>query len=139
MRLKKTKTVITPRLRPSQQFARLSPFGSLLVVLLLVLCLSPRPLGYAQQKAKPAKSTHLPAAVVTTLHGLGNGAFAALQESSSAGISTDLMTVVVREHNVLVTSVLEGDSGKGGYGPVDTAQLQAGAEAAAKDVLAKLK
>jgi hypothetical protein len=55
MRSRKTKTAITPRLRLGLQFARLSPFGSLLVVLLLVLFLSPRPLCSAQQKAKPAK------------------------------------------------------------------------------------
>jgi hypothetical protein len=46
---------------------------------------------------------------------------------------------VVRDRNVVVTAVLEGDSGRGGYGPVSVSQLQAGAEAAARDVLSGLK
>jgi len=94
-----------------------------------------------QQKASPPRATRLPKAAITTLSGLGKGtkAFAAYQQASSAGVTTDLLTVVVRDRNVVVTAVLEGDSGRGGYGPVSVSQLQAGAEAAARDVLSGLK
>lgn len=54
MRSRKTKTVITPRLRVGLPFARLSPFGSSLIASLL-LCLAPVPLTSAQRPAKPDK------------------------------------------------------------------------------------
>jgi hypothetical protein len=73
------------------------------------------------------------------VHGLGSTAFAAFQQISSGGLTTDLVTVVVRDHNVLATAVLQGDTGRGGYGPVSASQLQAGAAAAIRDVLAQLK
>ncbi len=92
-----------------------------------------------QQKMNPAKGTRLPKATITRIPHLGSTAFAAYQTTSAAGVTTDLLTVVVRDRNVLVTSVLEGDSGRGGYGPVSVPQLQAGAAAAARDVLARLK
>ena len=92
-----------------------------------------------QQKMNPAKGTHLPKAIITRIPHLGSAAFAAYQTTSSAGVTTDLLTVVVRDRNVLVTSVLEGASGRGGYGSVSVAQLQAGAVAATRDVLARLK
>ncbi len=98
--------------------------------------------GYAQalqQKASPPKATQLPKAAITTLPGLGTKAFAAYQQARSGGVTTDLLTVVVRDRNVVVTAVLEGDSGRGGYGPVSASQLQAGAEAAARNVLSGLK
>jgi hypothetical protein len=92
-----------------------------------------------QQKAHPARKTRLPPAAVTTLAGLGSKAFAAVQRTRAGGVTTDLVTVVVRDRNVVVTAVLEGDAGRGGYGPVSVPQLQAGAAAAARDVLAQLK
>jgi hypothetical protein len=92
-----------------------------------------------QQKAHPGKKTRLPAAAITTLGGLGSKAFAAVQRARGGGVTTDLVTVVVRDRNVVVTAVLEGDAGRGGYGPVSVPQLQAGATAAARDVLAQLK
>ncbi|HEY7918088.1 MAG TPA: hypothetical protein VIE45_00475 [Streptosporangiaceae bacterium] len=98
--------------------------------------------GYAaalQQKTSPPKATHLPKATVTAISGLGTKAFSALQVTRSPGIKTDLMTVVVRDRNVVLTAVLQGNSGRGGYGPVSPAQLRAGAIAAARDVLAQLK
>jgi hypothetical protein len=90
-----------------------------------------------QQKTRPAKGTHLPKATITPVKDIGTTAFAALQITKSGGVTTDLMTVVVRDHNVVVTSVLEGDSGRG-YGHVSPAQLTAGATAAARDVLSGL-
>ncbi len=98
--------------------------------------------GYAsalQQKTSPPKATRLPKAAITTIAGLGTKAFSALQVTRGAGIKTDLMTVVVRDHNVLVTAVLQGNSGRGGYGAVSPDQLRAGAIAAARDVIARLK
>ena len=98
--------------------------------------------GYAsalQQKTSPPKATRLPKATITTISGLGTKAFSALQVTRGAGIRTDLMTVVVRDHNVVVTAVLQGNSGRGGYGAVSPAQLRAGAIAAARDVIARLK
>ncbi|MGI8446129.1 MAG: hypothetical protein ACR2MP_02865 [Streptosporangiaceae bacterium] len=98
--------------------------------------------GYAsalQQKTSPAKATRLPKATISTIAGLGTKAFSALQVTRSAGIKTELMTVVVRDHNVLLTAVLQGNSGRGGYGPASPAQLRAGAVAAARDVIAQLK
>jgi hypothetical protein len=98
--------------------------------------------GYAaalQQKTSPPKATHLPKATITTIAGLGTKAFSALQVTRSAGIKTELMTVVVRDHNVVLTAVLQGNSGRGGHGPVSAAQLRAGALAAARDVIAQLK
>jgi len=98
--------------------------------------------GYAsalQQKTRPAKATHLPKATISTIAGLGTKAFSALQVTHGSGVRTDLMTVVVRDHNVLITAVLQGNSGQGGYGPVSPAQLRAGAIAATRDVIARLK
>ena len=49
----------------------------------------------------PLRTTHLPPATVTVLHGLGTVAFAALQVVLARGYSTDLETVVARDHNVV--------------------------------------
>jgi hypothetical protein len=98
--------------------------------------------GYAaalQQKTSPAKATQLPRATIAAIAGLGTKAFSALQVTQAAGIKTELMTVVVRDRNVLLTAVLQGNSGHGGYGTVSPAQLRAGAIAAARDVIARLK
>ena len=98
--------------------------------------------GYQQAlaaKTRPPRASHLPRATISPLPGLGSKAFAAVQRISSGGITTELVTVVVRDHNVLVTAVLQGDTGRGGYGPVSASQLQAGATAAVRDVLAQLK
>jgi hypothetical protein len=98
--------------------------------------------GYAQalqQKTKPPKKTQLPPATITAVAGLGSKAFSAVQKVTAAGVTTDLVTVVARDHNVLVTVVFEGDSGRGGYAAVPVGQLSAGAVAAARDVLSQLK
>ena len=98
--------------------------------------------GYQQAlaaKTRPPRASHLPRATISPLPGLGSKAFAAVQQISSGGITTELVTVAVRDHNVLVTAVLQGDTGRGGYGPVSASQLQAGATAAVRDVLAQLK
>lgn len=93
-----------------------------------------------QLKLHPAKATHLPKALVTAVPGLGSSAFAAFQQLSAGGDTTDLMTVVLRQRNVLITVRLEGlaHSSRGHYGPVSASQLRAGAIAAAREVLSQL-
>jgi hypothetical protein len=90
-------------------------------------------------KRHPPKATHLPKALVTAVPGLGNGAFAAFQRLSAGGDTTDLMTVVLRHRNVLITVQLQGlsHSTRGHYGPVSVSQLRAGAIAAAREVLSQ--
>jgi hypothetical protein len=98
--------------------------------------------AYAQalaQKTNPPKKTHLPKALITPIAGLGSKAFSAFQKIKAGGITTDQLTVVVRDRNVLVTVVFEGDSGRGGYHAVPVSQLSAGAVASARDVLSQLK
>ena len=92
-----------------------------------------------QAKRHPAKGTHLPAAAVTSLPGLGTTAFAALQVIVTRPDATDLETVVARDHNVVVTVVFQGPHDHTArYGPVSPALLQAGAAAAARNVLSQL-
>jgi hypothetical protein len=92
-----------------------------------------------EAKRHPAKNTHLPAATVTTLPGLGTTAFAALQVIVARPDATDLETVVARDHNVVITVVFQGPHGRTGrYGPVSPALLQAGAAAAARDIVSQL-
>jgi hypothetical protein len=90
----------------------------------------------AQQKKHPPKATHLPRATLSQMGGLGNSAFVALQVPSAGGDPTNLLTVVARDHNVLVTVIMEGPARSGGgYSRVPAAQLQAAAMAAARDIL----
>jgi hypothetical protein len=92
-----------------------------------------------QAKRHPARDTHLPAATVTTLPGIGTTAFAALQVIVASPYATNLETVVARDRNVIVTVVFQGPhSHTGRYGPVAPALLQAGAAAAVRDVLSQL-
>ncbi|HEX6855915.1 MAG TPA: hypothetical protein VF204_11510 [Streptosporangiaceae bacterium] len=93
-----------------------------------------------QQLAHPAKSTHLPVADVSKVPGLGDAAFSAVQVIRRAGTVNDLVTLVVRDRNVLVTVALQGEqrAAAGGYGPVRLSELQAGTIAAARQALAAL-
>ncbi len=94
-----------------------------------------------QGLASPPKATHFPKATVTQVRGLGNSAFSALQVIRAGGDTTDLVTLVVRDHNALVTVELQGldhPGRRGGYGPVSVGQLKAGTVAAAREVLAGL-
>ena len=98
-------------------------------------------LGAARQGlVRPPRKSHLPKATITSLAGLGDTAFSALQVVTTGADRTDLVTVLVRERNALVTVKLQGldHSSRGGYGPVSVAQLRAGAIAAVRDVLAGL-
>lgn len=93
-----------------------------------------------QGLANPPKKSHLPKATITNLAGLGDTAFSALQVIKTGADRTDLVTVLTRDHNALVTVELQGldHSSRGGYGPVSVSQLRTGAIAAARDVLAGL-
>jgi hypothetical protein len=88
----------------------------------------------------PLRATHLPVATVTPLHGVGTVAFAALQIVRAQGLATDLETVVARDHNVVVTVVLQGPhSPSGRYHAAQQSELQSGAIAAAANVVASLR
>jgi hypothetical protein len=90
-----------------------------------------------QQLTHPVKASHLPPAALTPVPGLGGGAFAAVQLPRAG--PTNLVTVVLRSRNVLITVVSEGPANRrGGYSPASPAQLQAAAAAAARDILAHL-
>jgi hypothetical protein len=91
-------------------------------------------------KTHPPRATHLPRATVVKLPGLGSSALAALQVPSAGGDKTNLLTVVVRDRNVLITVVSQGPArARGGYRPVSPAALQAAAVAAARDVIARMR
>lgn len=92
-----------------------------------------------QQLARPPKRSPLPPALITPLTGLGQQAFTAIQHEHVSGIATDVVTIVIRERNVIVTVSLSGQEAGHGFGPVPDATLIAGARAAAADVLAQAK
>jgi hypothetical protein len=99
--------------------------------------------SYAQTRqglASPARATHLPKASITPVTGLGDRAFSALQVINAGGDTMDLVTLVVRERNALITVTMQGldHSARGGYGPVSVPVLKSGATAAAREVLARL-
>jgi hypothetical protein len=87
--------------------------------------------------AAPAKKSPLSPAQITTLAKLGQQAFAAYQHETAGNIVSDIETVVVLERNVLITVELSAQ-GSPGFSPTPVATLQAGATAAASDVLAKV-
>jgi hypothetical protein len=96
--------------------------------------------AYAQARqhlTHPAKATHLPPATLTRVAGLGSSALIAVQLPRPG--PTNLVTVVVRDRNVLITVVSEGPAGRqGGYSPASAVQLRAAAVAAARDILTHL-
>jgi hypothetical protein len=81
-----------------------------------------------------------PRAAITPLSGLGNEAFSATQVFRRGGAVTDVATVVVRYHNVIVTATMDGleHSNRGTYGPVSLSQLSAAALAFAQAAEAAL-
>jgi hypothetical protein len=82
----------------------------------------------------PPKGSPAAPATVQVLSGFGNQAFSALQVFHVGGAVTDVATVMVRYHNVVVTVTLNGldHSNKGNYGPVSKTQLTAAAMAFAR-------
>ncbi len=88
----------------------------------------------------PPKHSPSPRGTVTTLSGFGNQAFSALQVFHEGGAITDVATVLVRYHNVVVTVTLDGleHSNRGSYGPVSPSALSAAALAFAHAAEASL-
>jgi hypothetical protein len=98
--------------------------------------------AYRQALARmrhPLRTTHLPVATVTPLYSVGGVGFVALQIVQTRRLAADLETVVARDHNVVVTVVLQGPHSRSGrYHAAQQSELQSGAIAAAKDVMARL-
>jgi hypothetical protein len=93
--------------------------------------------GVARQAlAHPAKKSPVPPATITPLTGLGKQAFMAVALEHAGNVRDDVVTVMVLDRNVIITAELTGQD-SGGFGPVSLATLEAGAQAAAKSVLAK--
>jgi hypothetical protein len=94
-----------------------------------------------QNMQNPPERSPDPRATVTTLSGLGNQAFSAVQVFQVGGVVTDVATVEVRFRNVIVTATLNGlqHSNRGNYGPVSSAQLSAAALAFAQAAEATLR
>ena len=90
-----------------------------------------------QALARPAKKSPLPPAMITPLTGQGQQAIVAIQHEHVSGIGTDVVTVVIRERNVLLTVSASGQESGHGFGPVPDATLTAFARAVAAGVLAK--
>jgi hypothetical protein len=93
-----------------------------------------------QNLQAPPKDSPSPRATVTMLPALGNQAFSALQVFRPGGAVTDVATVVVRYHNVVVTATLNGleHANRGTYGPVSPSALAAAALAFAQAAEASL-
>jgi len=93
-----------------------------------------------QDLQDPPRHSADPRAAITTLGGLGNEAFSATQVFRRGGAVTDVATVVVRYHNVIVTATLNGlqHSNRGTYGPVSMSELSAAAVAFAQAAEAAL-
>jgi hypothetical protein len=87
--------------------------------------------------AKPSKGTAQPPATITAVRGLGSQAFSAAQ-TFHTGMVTERVTVWVRYRNVLIDVSLMGES-SGGFGPVTTTQLGAGALSVARLAFAAVK
>ena len=88
----------------------------------------------------PPKGSPAARATVQVLSGFGDQAFSALQVFHVGGAVTDVATVIVRYHNVVVAVTLNGleHSNKGNYGPVSKTQLAAAAMAFARAAEAAL-
>ena len=88
----------------------------------------------------PSKRSAEPKATVSTLSGLGDQAFSATQVFRRGGAVTDVATVVVRFHNVVVSVTLNGldHSNRGSYGPVSLPGLSSAALAFAQAAEAAL-
>jgi hypothetical protein len=88
--------------------------------------------------ATPPKKSLLSPAQITSVSQLGQQAFAAVQREQASGIVSDVVTVAVRDRNVLITVMLSAQESPG-FSPTPVATLQAGATAAAQDMLTQLK
>jgi hypothetical protein len=87
--------------------------------------------------ASPPKRSPLSPARILPLAKLGQQAFAAVQRETAGGIDSDIVTVVVLERNVVITVALSAQE-SGGFTETAAGTLEAGATAAARDVLAQV-
>jgi hypothetical protein len=92
-----------------------------------------------QTLQNPPKSTRAPKAQIGGAVGLGRDAFTALQVFHVGGDTTDEVTAVARDRNVLIIVTMQGQEHGGGFGPVPAASLRAAALAAAHEALAGLR
>ena len=90
-----------------------------------------------QGLAQPPKRSPLPPATITAVAGLGQRALVAVQHEHVSGIGTDVVTILTRQRNDLITVSCSGQESGHGFGPVSDATLTACARAAAASVLAK--
>jgi len=90
-----------------------------------------------QQLTHPGKKAPLPPAQITPLAGLGKQAFSALQVIHAGNTVTDLITIMARDRNVVVSVSLQAQASGDGFGPVSVAELRAGALAVTRMVVAK--
>jgi hypothetical protein len=84
----------------------------------------------------PGKKSAVPPAAVTLITGLGTEAFRAVQVIHAPTGVNDLVTVMARQRNLVVTVTLQAQASGGGFGPVDAGSIEAGALAVARAVLA---
>jgi len=83
----------------------------------------------------PGKKSALPPAQITPITGLGTEAFRGVQVVHTKTAVNDLVTVMARQRNLVVTVTLQAQAGGSGYGPVDMGTIEAGALAVARAVL----
>jgi hypothetical protein len=83
----------------------------------------------------PGKKSAVPPAQITPLTGLGTEAFRGVQVIHAGIAVNDLVTVMAREHNLVVTVSLQAQAAGNGYGPADVSTIDAGALAIARAVL----
>lgn len=88
-----------------------------------------------QAKQDPGPHSGQPKAQISTLPGLGNAAFSAAQVFHAQGGATDVVTVVVRYRNVLIT-VIVNNFARGGLSSMS--QIAAAAQSIAQDVTGKV-
>ena len=90
-----------------------------------------------QALARPPKRSPLPPATITAVAGLGPQALVAIQHEHVSGIATDVVTILTRQRNDLITVSCSGQESGHGFGPVSDATLTACAKATAASVLTK--
>ena len=83
----------------------------------------------------PGKKAALPPAQVTPITGLGTEAFRGVQVVHTKTAVNDLVTVMARQRNLVVTVTFQAQAAGSGYGPVDMGTIEAGALAVARAVL----
>ena len=83
----------------------------------------------------PGKKSAVPPAQITPITGLGTEAFRGVQVIHTGAAVNDLVTVMARQRNLVVTVTLQEQAAGNGYGPADVSNIEAGALAVARAVL----